>query len=211
MRDLLGEATGAGPYLSLAAAALVVMGSPGPATVGATATATAFGLRRSVPYLLGSIAGTTAALVVVAAGVASVLLAQPRLGPVLLGLSVGYLAWLAYKIATAPPPAVAGPEEGDPPTWLHGLVLGVANPKAYAALGTVFTTHRLGLPTPVLESVVKTLVLTALIVLIHLGWAVAGASLGTVLRRPRVARVVNVALAVALLASTAPLVAELLS
>ncbi|RBM11536.1 threonine transporter RhtB [Prauserella sp. PE36] len=211
MRDMLGDAAGAGPYLSLVATALVVMGSPGPATVGATATATAFGLRRSMPYLLGSIAGTTAALVVVAAGVASVLLTQPRLGPALLGLSVAYLAWLAYKIATAPPPAATGPPTRAPPTWLHGLVLGVANPKAYAALGTLFTTHRLGLPTPVLETVVKTLVLTALIVFIHLCWAVAGASLGTALRRPRVSRVVNVALAIALLASTAPLVAELLS
>ncbi|PXY22716.1 LysE family translocator [Prauserella muralis] len=203
------EPAGAGPYLSLVAGALVVMGSPGPATVGATATATAFGLRRSMPYLLGSMAGTTVALVVVAAGLASVLLAEPRLGPVLLVLSIAYLGWLAWKIATAPPPSSDAAGHGTPPTWLHGLVLGVSNPKAYAALGTLFASQRLGLPGVALEAVVKTLVLTGMVVVIHLGWAALGASMASALRRPRVSRAVNVALAVVLLASTVPLAAGL--
>lgn len=199
------EPVAAGPYVSLVASALIVMGSPGPATVGAAATATAFGLRRSLPYLFGSMAGTAVALVVVAAGLASVLLAQPRLGPVLLGLSIGYLVWLAWKIATAPPPSTDGPRDGTPPTWLHGLMLGVANPKAYAALATLFASRRLGLSSMALESTVKTLVLLGMVVIIHLGWAGLGASLATTLRRPRVARAVNVVLAAVLLASTVPL------
>ncbi|GAA3762887.1 LysE family translocator [Salinactinospora qingdaonensis] len=210
MQVPLSASVAAEPYLSLVITALIVIGSPGPATIGASATATAFGLRRSLPYLLGSIAGTTTVLLVVAAGLATVLMAQPRVGPVLLALSVAYLAWLAWKIATAPPPAVDAARSRTPPTWLHGLVLGVANPKAYAALGALFASQHLGLPTAILESAVKTTVLTGLIVLIHLGWAVIGASMAAALQRPRVARVVNVALAAALLASTVPLVADVL-
>lgn len=197
-----------GPYVSLVASGLAVMGSPGPATVGAAATATAYGLRRSVPYLLGSMVGTALALLVVAAGLASVLLTQPELGTVLLAAAVAYLVWLAWKIATAPPLAVGDHEARARPTVLHGLVLGVANPKAYAALGALFTSHRLDLPVGA-EAVVKTAVLAVLIVVIHLGWAVAGAWLATVLRRPRVARAVNLVLAVALLAATVPLVLDL--
>ena len=185
------------------------MGSPGPANIGATASATAFGLRRSLPYLLGSIMGTTAVLVAVAAGLASLLLAQPHLGPALLALSVCYLLHLAYKIATAPPLAVVD-ARAEAPAWSSGVVLAVANPKAYAALGTVFTGSTLGLPTELLDTLVKTLILTALIVLVHLGWAVAGASFAAALRHPRTARIVNLALAAALLVSTVPVLDELL-
>lgn len=122
-------------YVTLVVTALIVMGSPGPVTIGVTAAVTAFGLRRAVPYLLGSMTGTAAALVVVAAGLASVLLALPGLGPVLLVVSVAYLAWLAWKIATARPPTADEERPRTPPTWLHGLLLGVAIPKGYAAVG----------------------------------------------------------------------------
>ena len=44
--------------LSLIVASLLVMGSPGPSTVSVTAVGAAFGLRRSVAYLSGLIAGT---------------------------------------------------------------------------------------------------------------------------------------------------------
>lgn len=211
MQSTVSALPAVGPYVSLVAAALIVMGSPGPVTVGVTATITAFGLRRSVPYLLGSITGTVAALGVVAVGLASVLLTLPRLGPALLGLSIAYLVWLAWRIATAPPPTIDEGRTRTPPSWPHGLVLGVANPKAYAALGAVFTSQHLGLPTAVLESVVKSLVLAGLVVVVHLGWAAVGASMAAVLRRPKLARLVNLVLAATLLASTVPLVVDLLA
>ena len=207
MQPTIIDLSTARPYLSLVLTALIVMGSPGPANIGATASATAFGLRRSLPYLLGSVMGTTAVLIAVAAGLASLLLAQPHLGPALLALSVGYLGYLAYRIATAPPLAVAD-ARAPAPAWSSGFVLAVANPKAYAALGTVFTGTTLGLPTAALDALVKTLVLTVLVVLVQLGWAVAGASFAAALRRPRTSRIVNLGLAAALLVSTIPVLAE---
>lgn len=196
-------------HLSLVLTALVVMGSPGPATVGAAATATAFGLRRSLPYLAGSIAGTTAVLVAVAAGLASILLTEPRLRVVLLGLAAGYLAYLAYRIATAAPPdaRATGPSA---PGWSSGLVLAVANPKAYAGIGTILAGSTANLPGRPLDTLVTTAILAVLIVVLHLVWAVAGASFAGALRRPRISRVVNLVLAATLLASTAPVIAELL-
>lgn len=193
-----------GPYVSLVASGLAVTGSPGPATVGAAATAAAFGLRRSVPYLLGSMAGTTLALLAVAAGLASVVLTQPELGTVLTAAAVTYLVWLAWKIATAPPLAAGEHETRARPTAVQGVVVGVANPKAYAALGALLASHRLGLPVDA-EAVAETTVLAVLIVVVHLGWAVAGGWLARVSARPRVARAVNLVLAAALLAATVPL------
>ncbi len=48
--------------LSLIVASLLVMGSPGPSTISVTAVGAAFGLRRSIAYLSGLVAGTMAVL-----------------------------------------------------------------------------------------------------------------------------------------------------
>lgn len=77
--------------LSLIVASLLVMGSPGPSTISVTAVGAAFGLRRSLAYLSGLVAGTVAVLLAVAAGVVSVLLAVPQLAPVLLAASAVYI------------------------------------------------------------------------------------------------------------------------
>ncbi|HET8728682.1 MAG TPA: LysE family translocator, partial [Alphaproteobacteria bacterium] len=81
------------PLVALVSASLVVMGSPGPATISVTAVGGAFGFRRSLPYLAGIVLGTGAVLLVVAAGLASILLSQPRLAPVLIGLSAAYILY----------------------------------------------------------------------------------------------------------------------
>lgn len=92
-----------------------------------------------------------------------------------------------------------------------GLVLAAAKPKAYAAIATVFTGSGLGLPGPAVETLVKTVILAALILLIHVGWLLAGTCLTAALRRPRLSRVINVTLALALLLSTTPAAAQLLA
>jgi threonine/homoserine/homoserine lactone efflux protein len=198
------------PALSLVLTALVVMGSPGPATVGVTAVGAAFGVRRSLPYLYGVVAGTVAVLLAVAAGLGSVLAARPGLTRVLLVLAVAYLLYLAYRIATAPPmTAVAG--RSTAPGWPTGLALAVSNPKAYAAIAAVLAGSDLRLSSAAVETLVEVAVLAALIVLIHVGWLVAGVFLTSALRRPRVSRAVNLALAVALLVSTVPAARQLLA
>ena len=202
------DAPTARPYLSLVLTAAVVIGSPGPVTIGATASATAFGLRRSLPFLAGSIAGTGGVLVAATAGLASLLLAVPHLGPMLLGLSVGYLIYLAYRIAAAAPLTVPD-TRARAPSWSTGFVLAVTNPKAYAAFGSLLG-GTLGLPTGTVDTLVTTSTLAVLIVLSHLAWAVAGATFATALRHPRTSRAVNIVLAAALIAATVPVLTELL-
>jgi threonine/homoserine/homoserine lactone efflux protein len=180
--------------LSLLIASLLIMGSPGPSTISVTAVGAAFGLRRSVAYTSGLIAGTILVLLLVAMGVVAVLLAVPQLAPVLLGVSVGYVLYLAFRIATAPPLARSG-RSGDTPTFAGGLLLALANPKAYVAIAAVFAGSALA---PLL----KVVVLAAMVVVIHIAWLVAGAGLARVLRDPLWSRRVNLSLAVALVAAT---------
>jgi threonine/homoserine/homoserine lactone efflux protein len=188
-------------FAPLLVTALAIMGSPGPATISLTATGAAFGVRRSGAYLAGIVAGTTVVLLAVAAGVTGVLLATPALRPVLIVAAVVYILYLAYHIATAPPLA-AGSATTAAPSAAGGLLLGVANPKAWVAIGAVFVSVRVA-SGAVLDAGIKTAALTVLIVLINAAWLAAGASLAPVLRDPARARRANALLAAALVVSTA--------
>lgn len=187
--------------LTLLLASAVIMGSPGPSTMSVTAVGAAYGFRRSLPYAGGLILGTTTVLLAVAIGVVAILLSIPHGAPVLLTLSALYILYLAYQIATAPPlsrqetrvtaPALAG-----------GFLLAIANPKAYLAIAAVFAGTTL-FADHAHDAAMKVALLTLMIVIIHLGWLVVGASLARVLHHPTLSRIVNVTLAVLLVVTTA--------
>ncbi len=186
--------------LLLAAAAL--MGSPGPSTMSATAVGAAFGLRRSFRYVLGLIGGTILVLLAVATGVSAVLLSVPRLAPALAAASAAYILLLAVRIARAPP-LPRGDPAAPTPSLVGGLLLAAANPKAYVAIGAVFAGSTLGAPSPLGETALKTAILAAVVVVVHLGWLLAGAWLSRVLRDPLASRVANLVLAAVLVATSA--------
>jgi threonine/homoserine/homoserine lactone efflux protein len=180
---------------------LAIMGSPGPATISLTAAGSAYGVRRSLGYLVGIIAGTTIVLVAVGTGITATLLAVPALRSVLIAISVAYILWLAYHVATAPPLA-AQAATSSAPTLAGGVLLGVANPKAWVAIGAVFAGNRLATGATG-DAGVKIAILTVMIVLINAAWLLAGASFAPLLRDARRARIINVTLAVALVGSSA--------
>ena len=178
-----------------------IMGSPGPATVSLVTVVAAYGVRRSLPYLCGLIVGSALVLVAVATGVTATLLAVPALRSLLIAVAVAYILWLAYHIASAPPlPGQSA--AADAPSLAGGTVLGVANPKGWVAMAAVFASARLG-DTALTDAAAKTAVLVVMIVLIMTAWLIAGASLAPMLREPRRARIINAALAAALVAATA--------
>jgi threonine/homoserine/homoserine lactone efflux protein len=186
---------------TLVVTALAIMGSPGPATVSVTAAASAFGVRRSLGYLIGIIVGTMIVLGAVAAGITATLLAVPALRAALIAISAAYILWLAYQVATAPP-LTARTAEAAPPSLAGGTLLGVANPKAWVAITAVFASARLA-DTAMADAAAKVAVLTAMIVLIMSTWLISGVFLARLLRDPGRARIVNGALAVALVGATA--------
>ena len=179
--------------LALILAALVVMGSPGPSTVSVTAVGAAFGLRRSLAYTFGLIAGTSAVLLAVAAGVVAALLTIPHAQPVLLAVSAIYILWLAWRIATAPPLA-KDTKSVTAPSFAGGLLLAIANPKAWVAIAAVFAGSTV-------DPLIKIAVLVGMIVLIHAAWLLAGASLSRLFYDPRRARIANIVFALVLMAT----------
>ncbi len=189
------------PVLTLTLASAVIMGSPGPSTLSATAVAAAYGFRRSLAYASGLVLGTTAVLLAVAAGVVTLLLSIPHAAPVLVAIATLYIFLLAFKIATAPPLAGRRPEAAAP-AFAGGFLLAIANPKAYLAIAAVFAGTTIVDESQTLDAAAKIALLTLMILIIHLCWLLAGASLSRILQDPTSSRVVNLALAASLIAMT---------
>ena len=190
------------PMLTLILASAVIMGSPGPSPLSAMAVGAAFGFRRSLTYVGGLILGTTAVLFAVAIGVVTLLLSIPHGAAALLALSSIYILYLSFRIATAPPLAVPAARVAAP-AFGGGFLLAIANPKAYLAIAAVFAGTEIFADNQALDVTIKLVLLGVMIVIIHLCWLLAGASLSRILRSPTASRIVNLSLATALIVTTA--------
>jgi threonine/homoserine/homoserine lactone efflux protein len=182
-------------------AGLALTGSPGPANFGLAAAGAAFGLRRSLGLAGGIIAGVLAVMLLTASGLTGLILAQPALGPAVQALAAAYMAWLAWKIATAPP-LTQGPS-GRPPSFGAGIFLGVGNPKSYAAMSALYSGFALAAGRPALDVALKLLVLLAMLCAVAVAWLLLGSALTRWFRDPATSRAINIAFAVLLVASVA--------
>jgi threonine/homoserine/homoserine lactone efflux protein len=188
--------------LTLVLEAVAVMGTPGPSTMAVTATGAAFGIRRSLGFVSGAIAGTSAVLLAVATGVVALLMSMPGLGTALTLASALYILYLAWKIATAPPLSQQD-TDARAPSLAAGFLLAIANPKAWFAIAAVFTGATLVESSREVDALLKIAVLTAMIVIIHLAWLVGGVALTGLLRDPLRSRISNILFGLILLATTA--------
>jgi threonine/homoserine/homoserine lactone efflux protein len=181
-------------------AAFALTGSPGPATLGLSAAGAAFGLRRSLALMTGIIVGVLVVFAAAAAGLTGLILAQPVLGPIVKGLSILYMLWLAWTIATAPP--LSEGASGPAPSFWGGMFLGVGNPKAYAAMAALSSGFLLAADYAT-DAWLKAVILLAIMIVVDLAWLLAGSALARTMRRPRTSRLINVVFAIALLSSVA--------
>ena len=181
-------------------AGLALAGSPGPATLSLAATGAAFGARRGFGYMTGINLGMVGVMAITACGIVGLLLALPGAMPVVIGLSSAYFAYLAYRIATAPPLAKAG-EQHRQPSFLAGIILSLVNPKGYAAMAALFSSFVLIERRLEMDVAVKIALLAVIIAAVNIAWLMMGAVLTRFFRDPRSNRVINVTFAVLLIAS----------
>jgi len=192
----------ANELLVLWLAAFPLMGSPGPATLSLAGVGTAYGFRRGIVYLTGIILGTTGVLLFIATGVTALILADPILVRVLTTIAALYILYLAWKIATAPVGA-HHLEAQDAPSLIPGVVLALANPKAFAAIGAVYAGQRLVTDSLIYDTVAKVAALAVVIVVVNTAWLAFGAVFSRLLTHPRIGRLANFSFAVMLIASVA--------
>lgn len=183
-------------------AALALTGSPGPNVLSLAATGAAFGARSGLVYMAGLIAGMVVVMSVVASGLTGVVLALPGARPVVTAMAAGYILYLAFRIATAPPLVAAG-ESARRPGFASGVWLSLLNPKAYAAMAALFSGFVLMEDRPLLDTGLKIALLVAIVTLVSTGWLFAGAALARLFRTPRLSRALNLAFAALLVVSVA--------
>jgi threonine/homoserine/homoserine lactone efflux protein len=183
-------------------AGFALAGSPGPNTLSLAAVGAALGARRGLSYLSGLVVGMIAVMVITATGLVGVVLALPGATPVVVAMSAAYFVYLAFRIATAPPLA-ENDGQSRRPSFAGGVFQSLVNPKGYAAMAALFSGFVLVRKGIELDVTAKTIVLTAIITTVNVGWLVSGAALTRFFRNPGTNRAINVTFAVLLLASVA--------
>ena len=191
-------------FLAFATFCFVSSITPGPNNLMLMASGANFGIKRTLPHWLGIGIGFTAMIVLVGLGLIQVFDAFPITYTILKVLSVGYLLYLAWKIANAAPPAEAD-ETGKPFSFLQACAFQWVNPKAWAMALTAISVY-----TP--TQGVSAILLTALIFgVINLpacsSWMFIGQQMRRFLTNPKRLRAFNILMAVLLVASLYPMLA----
>lgn len=188
---------------ALAIFALVSSITPGPNNLMLMASGANFGFRRTVPHMLGVGIGFTVMVMLVGVGLLQVFDTYPRAYGALRIVSVAYLCWLAWKIATAAAPEATA-QAGRPITFVQAALFQWVNPKAWAMALTATSAYAPG----------QTLAAIALVALVFgvvnlpavSTWTVMGQQIRRVLTNPARLRVFNGVMAVLLIASLYPVI-----
>jgi threonine/homoserine/homoserine lactone efflux protein len=123
--------------LALLGFAFVTSVTPGPNNMMLLASGVNFGLRRTLPHMLGITCGHALMVLLMGFGLSGVFHTLPQAMLVLKIASVGYMLWLAWKIAHAAAPEGRG-AGGVPFSFLQAAGFQWVNPKAWAmSLGAV--------------------------------------------------------------------------
>ncbi|EAR51585.1 transporter, LysE family putative [Oceanicola granulosus HTCC2516] len=189
---------------ALVAFAFVTTVTPGPNNVMLMASGANFGVRRTLPHMLGIALGLVSMILLLGFGLAQVFERLPAAGTVLKALAIAYLLYLAWRIATAEPRPDAAPgAEARPMTALEAAAFQWVNPKAWAMALTGVTVY---LPD---RTALTILVAAALFFAVCLPcvslWAALGQQLRRVLTNPARRRAFNVTMALLLVATLWPI------
>lgn len=186
---------------ALAAFALATSITPGPNNLMLMASGANFGFRRTLPHMLGVGLGFVFMVVLVGVGLIQLFDAYPLSYTVLKVVSVAYLVFLAWKIATAAPTDGAK-TAGKPFTFLQAALFQWVNPKAWAMALTAVSVYA---PSQSLAAITLVAVIFGAINLPSVGsWTLLGQQMQRLLTSPRRLRIFNVTMATLLVASLYP-------
>lgn len=188
--------------------AFVASITPGPNNLMLLASGMNYGFRASIPHMMGVGFGFFVMLVAVGSGLSQVFVRYPLTYSVMKWLGASYLLYLAWGMATSGEPFHSRPNgEGRPMRFLGAAAFQWVNPKAWVMAVGAFSIYVPTAPSYLLISMVST-IFTAINVPCLSAWVLFGTSLRKFLHVPTYRRIFNVSMAVALVASLAPLIAS---
>lgn len=180
--------------------------TPGPNNIMLMTSGVNFGVRRTMPHMLGVGLGFTAMVAGVGLGLAGVIARYPGFLAALRWIGAAYMVWLAIKLARAAP-LRAGDARGRPMTFLQAAAFQWVNPKAWIMALTAVATY-----TDPADYTRTVLFVAAMFGVVNLPcistWVVFGTALRGALQRPAVLRAFNWTMGLLLIASLYPVFTE---
>lgn len=187
--------------ISVAVFSFVTSVSPGPNNTFLLSSGANFGLKKSVPYLNGIMAGLTGMMIALGAGLGVIFTTLPAVYQVLKWVGFAYIVWLAFLIVKSTSKSATA--EAQYIGFFKATTFQFVNPKAWVVVGSFMAAF---------VPVGSGLGVTAFICLVFLVftypgallWAVAGQVLKDWLSRPSRRRVFNIISAILLVLSMVP-------
>jgi len=187
--------------------------TPGPNNMMCLASGLNYGIKRTLPHIAGIGFGFAVLVFLAGVGLLSILDYFPAVYHVLRVLSILYLLYLSWKIATAAPLSNDANKKGKPMGFWQAVAFQWVNPKGLIMAIAAVTNYIPDTPGSAFFFNVV-LVSTAFGVVSFLSsgtWSVFGLTLRRFLNNPRYYRIFNVTMAVLLVLSILPMVWEMIS
>lgn len=192
-----------GLLVSVAIFSFVTAVSPGPNNTFLLSSGANFGLRKSLPYLSGIMVGLIGMMTAFAAGLGVIFATLPLLYEILKWVGFAYIVWLAYLIVKSTSKSDTG--QAQYIGFWKATTFQFVNPKAWVVIGSFMATM-----VPVGSGfLASAFVCLVFLVFTYPGaflWAVAGQVLKDWLSKPSRRKVFNIASAILLVLSMAPVV-----
>ena len=176
----------------------------GPNNLMLMASGANYGLRRTLPHMLGISLGHAFMVAMVGIVLLQIFMTYPVLNIALKVLSATYMLWLAWKIANAVPPE-AKEVTGKPFTFLQAAAFQWVNPKAWFMAITAISAYAPQDRGLIVGSVMVAVVFAAVNLPSVTVWAWMGVQVRRWLGTARRLRVFNVTMAVLLVVSLYPM------
>nr|NLU59071.1 LysE family translocator [Pseudomonas sp. BIGb0427] len=187
--------------LPFALFAFVASITPGPTNILILGHGARFGLRATLPLILGACLAAALVVLLVGLGLGEVLLAYPRVQQLMTWLGVAWLSWLGWQLLNAGAAPLASPDSPRDLRARDAALLQLINPKGVVDGGR----GARGFQQRQREPVAGQAATGALFLLIALpcmtSWALMGVGSARLLRSPQKARRFNQLLALLLIAS----------
>lgn len=165
--------------------------TPGPNNVMLTASGANYGFMRTLPHIFGILGGCFLLFAGIALGLGLLFERYPLVQTVLRLIGSAYLIYLAWRIATAPPPDMTRRGEGRPLGFWQAAAFQFANPKAWV-MGLALMAGFLPQGGDMLFNALLLAAFSEVVALPCIAlWAGFGVAIGRWLETPRAWRVFN--------------------
>ena len=154
----------------------LMMVTPGPGVLSLAGVGAGFGWRVGMMYLIGLFFGTNGVALLVVLGFKQFLFEIEGVELTFLFLSLSYLSFLSWRIATSDN-KTAFKQSLKAPKLYEGIFLQFVNPKAYVVQGHLFVVLSLGISSYNAEIITKFIIVNSIWIPIHLLWLWLGISL----------------------------------